>query len=227
MAHKTAVFDFDGVIHSYNSGWQGAGVIPDPVVPGIADLIERLRTHGLRVVVVSTRCSSEVGMEAVKRYLAENHITVDAVLAEKPPAICYVDDRAICFRGNTEKMFDQIMQFKSWVEDPQIQLADLNEIRINLVDPAGGDIKDAIQALANQRVTIVERNPHPIENLRPCKGTYFNKDGGHEVYGRFHCWGSDCLEFESGGCTFSTAIIELDDGRIVTCNADTVHFLDR
>ena len=32
---KTVVFDFDGVVHSYTSGWQGEDTIPDPPVPGI------------------------------------------------------------------------------------------------------------------------------------------------------------------------------------------------
>ena len=40
MSYKpTVVFDFDGVIHSYKSGWRGPENIPDPVVPGIADAI--------------------------------------------------------------------------------------------------------------------------------------------------------------------------------------------
>lgn len=33
----TVVFDFDGVIHSYTSGWQGEGVANDPIVPGMAE----------------------------------------------------------------------------------------------------------------------------------------------------------------------------------------------
>lgn len=30
-------FDFDGVCHSYTSGWQSADTIPDDPVPGLFD----------------------------------------------------------------------------------------------------------------------------------------------------------------------------------------------
>ena len=33
--------DFDGVLHSYTSGWLGADVIPDPPVPGYAQFLLR------------------------------------------------------------------------------------------------------------------------------------------------------------------------------------------
>lgn len=94
------VLDFDGVIHSYVSGWQGAGVVPDPPVPLIDEEIKRIRAAGYRVVVVSTRCATAEGMSAVRRYLQENGIEVDDVAAEKPPAKVYVDDRALLFDGN-------------------------------------------------------------------------------------------------------------------------------
>ena len=80
MEYKpNVVFDFDGVIHSYAHGWKGITAIPDSVVPGIAEAIYHLRSRGYRVVVVSTRCVSEDGLEAVRKYLAENEIEVDAV----------------------------------------------------------------------------------------------------------------------------------------------------
>lgn len=112
----TVVFDFDGVIHSYKSGWKGAGIIPDPVVPGIVEAIDHLRVNGYKVVVVSTRCSTSEGKEAVEVYLTENRIAVDGVMAEKPPALCYVDDRAICFDGHPEILLERVKSFKTWLQ---------------------------------------------------------------------------------------------------------------
>lgn len=110
---KTVVFDFDGVIHSYTSGWQGADVIPDPPVPGIKEAIEEIR-QTYRVVVVSTRCTSFEGVKAVSQYLANHGIEVDAFMTEKPPAVCYVDDRALCFDGRSEDLLEKINNFKPW-----------------------------------------------------------------------------------------------------------------
>lgn len=223
----TVVFDFDGVIHSYKSGWKGAGVIPDPVVPGIAEVICRLREDGYRVVVVSTRCSSIEGMEAVEVYLKENHIVVDDVLAEKPPAVCYVDDRAVCFRGNAGKLVSQIKNFKSWVEDPQVQIADCTEIHMDLDALSSAKREQILREVANQRITVVERTPHPTRALRPCKGVVYYKGESHEVRGWFHGWAADYEEFETGPGNTTYAIIELEDGSIATCPPGTVQFLDR
>lgn len=117
MGYKpTVVFDLDGVIHSYVSGWQGVDVIPDPPVPLIQEEIERIRKAGYKVVVVSTRCVNPAGMDAVKNYLDVNGIVVDEVLAEKPPALVYIDDRAIRFDGDPRGLLEQIQQFRPWQE---------------------------------------------------------------------------------------------------------------
>src|SRR5690606_32058853 len=96
ISKPTVIFDFDGVIHSYTSGWQGATSIPDPPVPGIKEAIQQIR-EDYRVTVVSTRCFQPGGIEAIQNYLAKHGIEVDGVTAEKVPAILTVDDRAICF----------------------------------------------------------------------------------------------------------------------------------
>ena len=110
------VLDFDGVIHSYVSGWQGIDVVPDPPVLGIGEEIDRIRAAGYRVVVVSTRCADPAGMGAVMKYLNEHEIKVDAVQAEKPPAKVYVDDRALLFDGNPKGLLEKIQQFRPWQE---------------------------------------------------------------------------------------------------------------
>lgn len=111
----TVVFDFDGVIHSYKSGWKGVTEIPDPPVSGIREAINKIREK-FNVVVVSTRCISPEGIKAVKNWLNKYSIIVDDIAAEKPPAICYVDDRAICFNGNTAMLPDLVENFKAWWE---------------------------------------------------------------------------------------------------------------
>lgn len=110
---KTVVFDFDGVINSYTSGWRGVDVIPDPPVEGIKEAIEDIRNH-YEVVVVSTRCFQEGGAEAVKAWLSKHGIIVDDVLAYKPPAIVYIDDRALTFDGNAKDLLSKIKKFRTW-----------------------------------------------------------------------------------------------------------------
>lgn len=111
---EKVVFDFDGVIHSYNSGWRGYDEAPDPPVPGIKKAIEGIRAAGYEVIVVSSRCAVPEGHAAVYRYLQDHGIKVDRVCAEKPPARCYIDDRAICFDGKPETLLGKIRSFKPW-----------------------------------------------------------------------------------------------------------------
>lgn len=116
---KTVVFDFDGVIHSYTSGWKGARVIPDPPVPGIKEAISDIRLAGYEVVVVSTRCATIEGHGAVRAWLCDNGIEVDAVKTEKPPAVVYIDDRAIRFDGKPNSLLNKIRGFTPWYAKPQ------------------------------------------------------------------------------------------------------------
>lgn len=111
---KTVVFDFDGVIHSYTSGWKGADVIPDPPVPGIKEVIKELRSAGYNIVVQSSRAATFNGADAITEYLIKHDIDVDGITHEKPPAIVYIDDRAICFDGHPETLIEKITNFKPW-----------------------------------------------------------------------------------------------------------------
>ena len=117
MAYKkNIIFDFDGVISDYSSGWQGANVINDKPVEGIKEVIEELRKK-CKIVVVSTRCYQEGGIKAIVNWLLKYDIIVDDVTAEKPPAVVSVDDRCICFKGDTKGLISQIEGFKNWLSD--------------------------------------------------------------------------------------------------------------
>lgn len=114
--NKTVVFDFDGVIHSYTSGWQGVDVIPDEPVEGIENALKEIHEAGYEIAVVSTRCSAVVGAKAVAEWLNKYGLAqyIDKICKEKPPAIVYIDDRAICFDGRPEKLLSKIESFVPW-----------------------------------------------------------------------------------------------------------------
>ena len=111
----TIAMDFDGVIHSYTSGWQGADKCPDPLVEGIDEVIKDLRKD-YKVVIVSSRAETVEGRLAIRDYLKKYNIEVDGIGCEKPPAIVYIDDRAICFNGDTTNLAEQVRNFKPWTK---------------------------------------------------------------------------------------------------------------
>ena len=119
---RTVVFDFDGVIHSYTSGWKGETNIPDPPVPGIQEALKEIHDAGYEVVVVSTRCKTVLGRTAIENWLDMYGMTqeVDKVCKEKPPAIAYIDDRAICFDGHPETLLKKIQNFQPWYKTPTL-----------------------------------------------------------------------------------------------------------
>ena len=119
---RTVVFDFDGVIHSYTSGWQGEDAIPDPPVPGIREALKEIHDAGYEVVVVSTRCATIKGHRAIEAWLYDNGLReyIDKVCKEKPPAVAYIDDRAICFDGHPETLLKKIQNFQPWYKKPTL-----------------------------------------------------------------------------------------------------------
>lgn len=127
MSNKPILcLDFDGVIHSYESGWQGADVIPDPPVPGAIAFLREAVKH-FRVVIYSSRSNTHNGRVAMRTWLG-NHIMQDdpniirhdppwfAAIewpTEKPAAMVTIDDRAITFEG-TWPSIETLITFKPW-----------------------------------------------------------------------------------------------------------------
>jgi hypothetical protein len=100
--------DLDGVLNTFD-GWKGAEHFHEPR-PGAREFLERLNILGYRVVVLTVRWAPHV-----EEWLASNGLApyVSEVTDRKPPAHCYVDDRAVCFHGDFEAALDQISRFKA------------------------------------------------------------------------------------------------------------------
>lgn len=119
--------DFDGVIHSYEKGWQN-GVIYGEVTPGFFEWLELARPL-FKLVIYSSRSKTNEGVTAMGLWLHEKrnawikagghrHPTEPLEIEfahEKPPAFLTIDDRAIQFNGNWD-LFEprQLRKFKPW-----------------------------------------------------------------------------------------------------------------
>ena len=116
--------DFDGVIHSYASGWKGMGIVSAPPVPGAMAFIRNAQEH-LRVAIYSSRSSQPAGIKAMRdavlKWLQEDFGKEEAgrIFADifwpisKPPAFLTIDDRAITFNGLFQDPKD-LLEFKPW-----------------------------------------------------------------------------------------------------------------
>lgn len=111
--------DFDGVCHSYESGWQGVDDIPDPPVEGLFEFLEEAKDE-FNIAIYSSRSSDSDGIAAMAEWFAKHG--GDEVLdwiyfpTEKPPASVGLDDRVLLFEGEWPDVGD-LVDFESWVEE--------------------------------------------------------------------------------------------------------------
>lgn len=111
--------DFDGVIHSYDKGWQGGKIYGTPI-PGAKETIDQLK-ETYEIIIFTTRASKQHNIkpaageqvEAVRSWLNKHDIYFDRITAEKLGAIAYIDDRAIGFRGSWDDVLKQLRELES------------------------------------------------------------------------------------------------------------------
>jgi len=110
--------DLDGVLNTFD-----AWVAPEyfhPPRPGAREFLKRLHDNGFRVCIFTCRW-----WEWTARWLEENGMAeyVESVTDKKPPAIAYVDDRAICFTGDFSATYQQILCFRPFWESAERERA--------------------------------------------------------------------------------------------------------
>ena len=109
--------DFDGVIHSYTSGWQGATEIPDLPVPGAFEALTEY-TEYYDVCIYSSRSKDPGFFVAAANWFLKHGLDPDIFKRlqfpkDKPAAFLTIDDRAWCFNG-TWPTIPMIANFKPW-----------------------------------------------------------------------------------------------------------------
>lgn len=143
---KTIIsLDFDGVLHSYSSGWKGPRNIPDPPVIGaIAFLMSLTEQDDIEVNIFSSRARYFGGIRAMKKWLRKfyeleimandlidmpyyeemkDDIKYDSYCfikklkfpKKKPPSHILIDDRAMQFTGTFPRIAD-LKNFRPWNE---------------------------------------------------------------------------------------------------------------
>ena len=118
--YRTIAFDFDGVIAKYE-GFKGSHDITEPIKE-VVDAIVLLKEKGFKILIHSTR-----GDDFLRNYCEKFSIPFDYINKRpdrqgenpgKPIAYVYVDDRAICYKGqSTIELIQQIEDFKAYWEE--------------------------------------------------------------------------------------------------------------
>ena len=106
--------DLNGVLDSY-AGWRGPHHW-DPPRPGAEGFLRALCGQGFRVVILTTRWADDARAWLETHGLAR---WVSEVTDRKPAAHVFVDDRAVCFRGDFAATFEEVVGFKAhWEAAP-------------------------------------------------------------------------------------------------------------
>jgi hypothetical protein len=169
MGKPILCVDFDGVIHSYVSGWKGEAVVADPPVKGALAWLWKA-TEFWDVQIYSSRSKSADGVMVMMSWLMQHAaaefgpqhpLCGDADEAgyplkfplQKPSAFLTIDDRAICFEGDWSELDPaDLLNFKPWNKRPlgargtfsrgQIDEHDQGDIQIGVAtDKAAGVIR--------------------------------------------------------------------------------------
>jgi hypothetical protein len=98
--------DFNGVLDRYE-GWRGPNHFDAPRA-GAREFLEALSERGYTVVVFTTRYAPDVWQWLLAHDL--DSLVAD-VTDRKPAAHVFVDDRAICFRGDFSSTLEEIDVF--------------------------------------------------------------------------------------------------------------------
>lgn len=101
---KTIAIDFDGVIHSFEYGFHDGTIYGTPIEGSVDALKSLSKKYNLVIYTAKAKpdrplINGKTGTELVREWLEKYNISqyIVKITAEKPRAICYIDDKAIRF----------------------------------------------------------------------------------------------------------------------------------
>jgi hypothetical protein len=130
------LIDLDGVIHKYSKGFHD-GTLYDEVMPGARDFINNMKDiyeiviFTARISKTKKRFAPPSAKKDVEDWLMKNGIHFDLVTSDKLPAIAYIDDRAIEFRGKWKYVYERLRELDSEAKeefDVKCWKKDINKI---------------------------------------------------------------------------------------------------
>lgn len=112
---RSVYVDLNGVLDLYD-GWKGPDHFPPPR-PGAREFLETLVAEGFTPYVFTTMHAGKT-----RQWLQEHGLAdlVRDVTNVKGPAVAYIDDRAIPFRGNFNDVLSQLRTFRAHWEPYRI-----------------------------------------------------------------------------------------------------------
>lgn len=115
---RTIAVDFDGVLMSFEDLDEDRRLrCEGQPEPGAKEALNRLRGHGYRIVIHSSRAWEGYGLRRhaylaeMRDWLVKNEIPFDHIhdTEGKPPAIAYIDDLALRYTGNWREIGDWLI----------------------------------------------------------------------------------------------------------------------
>lgn len=139
---KTVCIDFDGVLAQY-SGWKGPDHLGEPMA-GAREFLQALADMGFEIVIHTTR-----NPLIVTAWVSGHGFDglIGGITNQKVPAVAYIDDRAICFRGNFAETLMGLSYFSPWWKPTCSNCANLEDGVC--YECAGENYGHATEAVAN------------------------------------------------------------------------------
>ncbi len=109
---KKILIDLDGVLNQYGSNKYDENSIP-MIKDGAKEFVQKLSSIAELYLFTSRN------LLLSSKWLVDNNIDkyFKDVTNIKIPSYLYIDDRTICFKGDFEKTYDEIINFKPYWRD--------------------------------------------------------------------------------------------------------------